>query len=232
MWKQAFSYPFQDADWFRKTLLAGCILIIPFFGPVIILGWGLEICRQALRKPAGAVPPPRPAAHFRGGLKVLGVILFCLLPLLIAVSLLELGIRLPPVLGLKEQPEQVIVTILGGLFGIVCVFLGLAMPMLACAEIGRLAETGRLRDALPLGAAIRTVVHAPRSFLLLLPGLFAQALSGWIGVLVCCVGLAVSLPYGVAVQAHWLGRVYAEESAARFPPPAADKVRKSIQKEG
>jgi hypothetical protein len=220
MWKQAFSFPFQDPDWFKKVFLSGLFLLIPLLGAVSMIGWGLEICRAAIRNKGGALPFPRPGPNLRGGMQILAIVLLYLVPLLLAVVCFEAGIHLPPVSGLKAQTAREVADILGWIFGVLCVFFGLSLPLLACAAIGRFAETNRLKDAFHLRNVVRLILKSPKAYLLLLPGLAFQALTGWIGIMVCCIGLTVSLPYSVAVQAHWLGQIHTDASAGRIPPSA------------
>ncbi len=218
----SFSYPFRDPDWFRKVLLAGLILLIPVVGALVILGWELDIIRRVIRGSDAAIPSPQPGIHLRDGLRSAGIFLLYLVPLLLAFALLEAGIRLPPVVGLKAEDAGTLAGVLGWIFGVLCVLLALGLPLLAYAAIARFADSGRLKDAFRLRQILPLVAGAPAAYLPLLPGLVFQFLAGSIGVFVCCFGLVVSLPYGLAVQAHWIGQAYIKASAEGNRPPEAD----------
>lgn len=47
---QAFSFPFQDPDWLKKIGLMALISLIPIVGPIIVLGWGLDITRRVITR--------------------------------------------------------------------------------------------------------------------------------------------------------------------------------------
>ena len=42
----AFSYVFEDEDWIVKILLGAAILLIPIFGQLALVGYGIAILRN------------------------------------------------------------------------------------------------------------------------------------------------------------------------------------------
>ena len=55
---RAFSYVFEDSDWFKKIALAALVSLIPIIGQIFLIGWALEITSRVIKKrshaPAGS----------------------------------------------------------------------------------------------------------------------------------------------------------------------------------
>jgi len=156
---RAFSYVFEDEDWIVKILLGTAILLIPIFGQLALVGYGIAV----LRNVKAGEPQPLPAwsnlgDFFMDGLMfwvirlVYGIPIFVLLCPIVLVSVL-------PALGAENED---LLTILAGVSGVAAIGLsclivlysilvGLLMPVVQI----RFAETGEIGACLRFGEMFR-----------------------------------------------------------------------------
>ena len=52
----AFTFAFQDSEWLKKVGIAAAIFLIPVIGPIIAMGWGLEITRRVINNQTDLLP--------------------------------------------------------------------------------------------------------------------------------------------------------------------------------
>ena len=61
----AFTFVFQDPDWFKKIIIPGLVgLLIPVIGQMVLLGWALKVTLNVIRNN----PNPLPEMDFGGDL--------------------------------------------------------------------------------------------------------------------------------------------------------------------
>ncbi len=204
---RAFGVLFEDRDWVMKLILGSVLMLIPIFGQLALLGYGVAIIRNVM---AGD-PNPLPAwdnlgDYFMDGLKLAVVNLIYAIPLILVGCILA-GTSVLPALG-GDSDE--LVTVLAGMTGIVglcltCVvmlyalFLGLLSPVLHIFY----AESGDIGTCLRFGAIFRylsdntgsivvsvLVVWAVNAFILPIVGavsfgLLALPATFWVKTLSC-----------------------------------------------
>ena len=60
---KAFTFPQLDADWIKKWAIAGGLSLIPIIGPIMVMGYALEITRRVITDN----PQLLPEAEFTSG---------------------------------------------------------------------------------------------------------------------------------------------------------------------
>ena len=46
---RAVGFVFEDEDWLKKVLIGGVLMLIPIFGQLLTIGYGLEIARRVVK---------------------------------------------------------------------------------------------------------------------------------------------------------------------------------------
>ena len=206
---QAFSYPFQDSDWFKKLIITGLILLIPIVGWLYMLGWMLEIMRRIMNDN----PTPLPeSVDFGGyiGLGFQGFILSLVYSIPMIILSLPSAIIAPAGAMLELDPDTLatvtmIVSICcGGLSFLYGILLGLLLP----AAYGRFLAAGSLGAGFKIGDVFGLVKASFGAYALALLGALVAGLIGELGVIVCVVGLLLTLPYSMAIIGNLYGQAY------------------------
>ena len=47
---KAFSFVFEDPDWFKKIAIAALVGLIPVVGQFVLIGWALETAKRVIRQ--------------------------------------------------------------------------------------------------------------------------------------------------------------------------------------
>jgi hypothetical protein len=215
---RAFTYPFEDRDWLKKLGIAGgiavisivlSIVIIGIAGFILLSGWMLEITRRVINRD----PVPLPDWDDFGGLFSKGIQAFVVgLVYSIPAILLSACVNLLPLaLGGDTSSDQTMATTIslamtcvGCLSALYSIFLGIVLP----AALGRLAATGQMGAAFRFGEVFALVRAAPAAYIMvLIGGLLASIIAG-LGVILCVIGLVITIPYSMAINGHLYGQAY------------------------
>ena len=44
----SFGYVFKDKEWFKKIIIPALVNLIPFLGPLVLVGWGLKTTKKLI----------------------------------------------------------------------------------------------------------------------------------------------------------------------------------------
>jgi hypothetical protein len=200
------TYPFQGTDWKNKFLIGSLITIagfvIPLIPIVILYGYTMQIMRHIIVEQGEPVLPEWNdwGKLLLDGLKLLGVVLVYMLPLMLlffvgfAFLFLPLGLGAPLIGGIEEGGGEtagpiltllIVITVLGavvifGLLTIISIALGVVMP----AVIGHVVATDEF------GAAFRV-----REWW----SIFRTNLAGFLIAYAVIIGLSIALNIGFTV---------------------------------
>jgi hypothetical protein len=226
---KAFTYPFEDQEWLKKLGIAGgiallsivlSVVIIGIAGFILLSGWMLEIVRRVINRD----PVPLPdwndfGGYFSKGLQAFVVGLVYSLPAILIGACVGL---LPMVLG--ADPNSASSDAMTGTVGVVTIclnclsalyslFLGIVLP----AALGRLAATGQIGAAFRLGDVFGLVRAAPAAYIMVLIGGILASIISSLGVILCVIGLVITIPYGMAINGHLYGQAYNVATGGRSP---------------
>ncbi len=202
----SFSFIFQDEDWFKKLILPGLCLLIPFIGWMVVLGWALRIAQNLIAGEASPLPELNFGDDLLSGFFVFLIGFVYSLPadILSAVS---------GWMGRWYFFDMEYGNLLTGLFsggiGLLAFFLGLFTSLLALAAIANYAAKGELGAAFRLSEVFDLLKTNFGAWLIVALGtVLALGVIGPLGALACILGVILTLPYGFAIMAHLLGQAY------------------------
>lgn len=228
---KAFTYPFEDQEWLKKLGIAGgiailslvlSVVIVGIAGFILLSGWMLEIVRRVINRD----PVPLPdwndfGAYFSKGLQAFVVGLVYSLPAILigaCVGLLPLALGIDPTTSSGSSDSMttaytVATLCLNCLSGLYSLFLGIVLP----AALGRLAATGQVGSAFRFGEVFGLVRAAPVAYILVLVGGIVSSFISGLGVILCVIGLVITIPYGMAINGHLYGQAYNVATGGQAP---------------
>ena len=193
----AFTLPFKSADWFPRLLLMGLMILIPIIGWMNLTGWMLATLDNYRRgvvelPPAGFQYIGRGAALFAVQLVygiILGIIFVVPLFAFNVVSLTAANAGNPYGAG-----------------GFNSGFTGFAQlvqlgEFIFFPSVVILTDRHGFAGGLNVPAVWRMAATNWKFSLLAAVLLWASSIAGSLGIAVCCVGILVSYPYSLAVNA-------------------------------
>lgn len=205
----AFTYVFQDPDWFKKIIIPGLIgVLLPIIGQMVLLGWGLKVTLNVIRNN----PNPLPDMDFGGdlgrGFKAWVVSLVYGIPMFI----FYLPIMIISIIASEsgEQSMAVVAAIAGACFGLLMLLYGILMGLLLPAAYARVA----VEDTIGAGLAFKEVFNMVKknlvAYLLILVGTIAASFISSLGSIACVIGIFLTVPYATAIMGHLYGQGYLE----------------------
>jgi hypothetical protein len=204
---EAFTWPFRDPQWVSKLLIIALTLLIPIIGAVNGLGWMLASLDR-LRVGEEMLAPAN-LSYIGRGIRLFAVELVYT----VAIGVVALAIFVPAIVLSVNQGQGaansglIAAAVLLNLIGFsVITILSLALTFLIPAIVLATDKAG-----VAAGIDVRGVIRRCRSNLnhTLIAGLMLIAASfvGSIGLVVCGVGVLVTLAYSLAMQA-WIIRSF------------------------
>jgi hypothetical protein len=204
---EAFTWPFRDPQWVSKLLIIALTLLIPIIGAINGLGWMLASLDR-LRAGEERLAPAN-LSYISRGIRLFAVELIYS----VAIGVVGTAIFVPAIVLSVNQGQgaansgliaaAVLLNLIG--FSVITV-LSLVLTFLIPAIVLATDKAG-----VTAGIDARAVIRRSRSNLnhTLIAGLMLIAASfvGSIGLVVCGVGVLVTLAYSLAMQA-WIIRSF------------------------
>ena len=204
----AFSYVFQDQDWFKKLIIPGLIMLIPVLGQIVVLGWSLKVTQNVIRNDASPLPEIDFGGDLGLGFKAMIAGLVYALPMLVLYIPIIILTALAGNSG--EDAMMAVVGIGSACFGFIMFIYAILMSLLLPAAYARVAVEGSIGAGLAFGEVFGMVRKALVPYLLVLVGSIAAGLIGSLGSIACGVGVLITLPYSMAIMGHLYGQAYME----------------------
>lgn len=205
----AFSYVFDDEDWFRKIGLPALCSLIPIIGQFIVAGWGLHVTKNVIE---GNERRPLPALNFgedlgRGFMVVLIQGIYSL-PVAVIVGLASLLFWF---IDQSTEGVAVIFGILGAGLLLLGLLLAIFLAFWTVAAIANYAAKGHFGAAFKFKEIFALLKKASVSWLLVILGqMLALGVIAPLGAIACGIGVLLTTVYGTAVYLHLLGQAYNE----------------------
>jgi xanthosine utilization system XapX-like protein len=205
---EAFSYVFKDPDWIKKLALAGLVSLIPVIGQFFLIGWGVEVARRVINNDPTPLPGIEFGAFLSSGFKAWVIMMVYAIPIFIFVLPIQLVTPIAASLELDMDVLQIVMVVVsvccGGLLLVYSIFMGFMLP----AALGNFAAKGTIGAGLRFGEVFALVKTRPVSYLLVLLGGILGSFIGQLGVIICVVGVIITMAYYMAIYGHLIGQAY------------------------
>lgn len=204
----AFSWPFQDQQWFSKIVVQGLITLIPIIGWISLAGW-LVILIDNYRVGRHELPPA--GFHLERGI-VLWVVW--------VVYAVVFSIPGDVISGAGARGDSAGLQGLGNLIGLVAsVLLAFLLPSVILHTY-RSGFNGGFDVSGIWEMATRNTTNTVIAGVLI----WVASVIGVAGIVLCCVGFLFTAPYGAAIVAGvvtWYEQVTGGGAPATPPAPLA-----------
>ena len=180
---RAFSYPFRDPAWIKKVLIGAVLLIIPIFGILTLVGYGMQIMRNVVSGSDETLPEWADiGTYFVDGVKAFIVGLFWSIPALL-IHLINLG------------PDSLALNCLGSLINVIC-------SVLAAIAVVAVAVSRDFNAGFQVGTVINRLTRNFGDWVIVFLLTFVLGIVALAGVVACVVGVFATIAYAYVVQAH------------------------------
>jgi hypothetical protein len=156
---KAFSFVFEDEDWVIKILLGAVILLVPIFGQLALIGYGIAIIRNVKAGESRPLPTwDNWGNYFMDGLMFWVVEMVYAIPIFILICPI-IAVGLLPVLSGESEELAIALSSISGIaiLGISCLIIlySILLALLRPALRIHYAETGEIGACLRLGDIFR-----------------------------------------------------------------------------
>ncbi len=231
-YSQAFSYVFEDSNWFKKIAIAGLITLIPIVGQLYLLGWMIEIIRRVKAGREDILPTTHFGYFLTLGLKAFVVALVYSIPVILA----NIFVRSNMTAAVSGDPEHTVTYFFAGMsfFGsFISLLLNIISGLGSIYGFVRLAETDEISAAINVVNAWNTFKANWQAYAIVFLLEIVTALIGAAGGVIC-IGVILTIPYATAVNGHLLGQLSknavtpsAKQRAPRNDAPVDDTIEQA-----
>lgn len=215
----SLGWVFKSPGWGWKVAGgAACVLfsflILPMFA---LLGYELRIAREVRRDPKSLLPEwDEPFSLIWDGLKlwlVFMIPLFLLYIAMAAVIVLVAAVMAAAGAGSSGgRPSDAFAVAFGlGFMGFFLLMIPLALIVAYVAPAARVEylRSGSVLSGLHLGSLWRMISTKPGEyFMFFICGFIARILAGFVGQLLCLVGIFATAPWAAYTEGHLIGRFW------------------------
>ncbi|MGB9737275.1 MAG: hypothetical protein C0184_02935 [Chloroflexus aggregans] len=203
----AFSFVFDDPDWWKLILVIGLLQCIPIIGQIALLGCILLTARAV----AQGNPQPLPRLNQLGavlsdGVYGLLIAIVYYLPILAIVCILSCILVATIVSSGNNEPQFGIIFSLMFCLNLLLIPLILIIQPLLIIGSGRYIQTGSVTAALQLGEVVALLRRNPAEWLVLWLLSIVCNFVGGLGSIIFIVGSLFTTVYAALVFGHLLGQ--------------------------
>jgi len=204
---KAFSYVFDDEDWFTKVLIGGLLGLIPIIGDLLTYGYMVELVKNV----TDGSPSPLPKWDDWGGKLVKGLVFFVIglvyfLPLILVWTCFGGGVA---VIGTQWRELADTLGAVGGVcLGGLSFLYSLVAYVILPAAIARYAATNEANAAFRFGEVLNLVQTNLGAYLTVLLLTMVAWIIGALGTIACCVGALFTMFYAKLTMGHLYGQAY------------------------
>jgi hypothetical protein len=215
----AFSFPFQDKDWFKKLAIPALVSLIPIVGQLFILGWSLEVTRRVIRHDPVPLPDMDLGENLSKGFLAWVIGLIYAIPLIVIIIPFSV---LSAAAGndVNSAGGYVFVSLC---FSVLAFLYGLLMAFVLPAAYGNFVDKNQFGAAFNFSEVFGLLKSAPGAYLITIVGALLAGLLSSLGVILCVVGVLLTAVYAMAVAGHLYGQAYNEATKSSiYTPPATN----------
>jgi hypothetical protein len=224
---RSFSFIFEDEGWIRKVLIGGAIYVFGSFlfglGGIVVAGWVVEIVRRV----SSGADEPLPdwdnfGGYFMDGIKLVGTSFLWALPIiLLSICPALLGVAA----GMMDDPDMLltITSITSICIAIISVLYAIVLSLLVGSLLGLIAENQPFSYLVnPRNAWNYMRANVGGYLLALIVGGFIAQLVGGAGVILCGIGVILTMPIGAAFFGHLFGQSHMQTMSNLALPSTAE----------
>ncbi len=207
---QAFSYMTADPQWLNKVVIMGLVTLIPVAGYLVVFGWMREIFERA-KEGRQELPALDFGTQLEKGIAPFVAMLGPMAAMMIGMFGLQL-LMIPFALLAEATQGTAVAGVLGALMGLLGVLISLVMFVAIFAisavvpEVMRRGMRGEMMPILSPKASIVAIKNNGGAFLMVLVGSFAFNMISQVGVMLCFVGMFVTMPLAMVGMSHLLAQ--------------------------
>jgi hypothetical protein len=213
---RAFSFPFEDRNWFAKFLLGSIFLLLCLFGLgiFVIAGYLVQLTQRVMKNE----PFPMPewsdiGVKFVVGFKFCVVYFLYMIPVLVLLVPAFLFAMIGEIAELPDAASFVLAVYLFGLF-LVIIPYSIGFTLLLPIITYRFAEREKITDGLDLAAVLREFkANWQTTTVAALLTLGVQLLASF-GFVLFIIGVIFTIFYACVVSAYLAGALYQSRKSA------------------
>jgi hypothetical protein len=198
----------EDKDWISKAIMAALfVLLMPILGlgSLLFMGWSIAVARHVINGEEAMPDWSELGQIVVDGLKAVVIFFIWSIPVLMLS-------------GIAAVADTSVVSVCVGLIGFLYVFL---LLLLMPAVLGLLASGAPFGTALNPGNSSRMLLaKLPETVIVAVITLICLSLASTIGLLLCGIGVLVTVPYAYGVVGNLYGQLYSEAQADLAPKAA------------
>lgn len=204
----AFSYVFNDKEWFKKIAIPALCGLIPIVGQFVVAGWGLKATKNVIDgEVENALPNLDFGADLGRGFMAAVITAIYSLPVAIIVGLaagLFTGAG-----AAADDTVSILLIIVGICFGLLGFLLAIVIAFMGLAGIANYIAKGQFGAAFKFKELFGLVKKSFGSWLLVVLGqILAMGIIAPLGAIACGVGALLTATYATAIYSHLLGQAY------------------------
>jgi len=200
----AFSFVFKDKKWFEKILLPAVCSLIPFIGPFITAGWGLQVTKNVIEgRNEDALPKLEFGADLGRGFLAAVITFIYNLP-----SVIIGGIGAFLLVSISDT-NNTLPVIFGICLGLFIAILALLLNFMSIVAIANFVGKGKFGAAFSFREIFAMLKKSFVSWLLVLLGqILTMSIIAPLGAIALFIGAILTTTYATAVYSHLIGQAY------------------------
>ena len=195
----------EDPDWLKHVGIHGALSMVPLAGILIMYGWSRRIFGR-LQQGDTSMPELELAEELSEGIA----------PLVALLNVMLVTIPVGLLIAIPAVVMSIFASDMGGMASMVMLVISLLSALLAIAvsmllmfiqpELLRRGYNGEMTPMLSPGASIAAIKAHPKDYIMVVLGLIlGRAISG-MGVMLCGIGVIVTMPIGVLISTNVLAQ--------------------------
>jgi hypothetical protein len=201
---RVFSFPFQDKSWMTKCLLLGLIYFIPVIGFIVLTGYIVDVAQRTARGSDNPLPEIDFGGHLSKGAPFFfyGLLLF-----LILLPLLSAPIMFAALFANNSNYHNTALPLLIALPFVFLPLFMIAFTIYLTAAVSMAVVENNPKLIFSFARCFAAVKADPAAVLISFLLYYVVNLVGQAGILLCFVGLIVSIPLSLIMLGHVFGQL-------------------------
>lgn len=206
---KAFTYIFDDPDWFNKVLIPVLVGLIPIVGQLVLAGWMLDLMRNVSNRVDKPLPELEFSRQLGRGFRWMLVGMVYALPIFV----LYLLIFIPIFATSDSNGPSVFAVILMVLAGLLMFLFGLVLLLVMPAAQATFAVKDTFRSAFDFKTIFALIKNNLTAWLLVIAGTIAAGIIAPLGAIAFGIGALITAFYSQTMTAHLTGQAYTMSQA-------------------